>query len=94
MPALSDQQFFRIAKALSDPTRFALLQQIAHCDDLACSRLVEKFDVSAPTISHHIKELSSAGLIDARREGKSMHFTLNRAMLDQYFLQAGKKLKR
>jgi len=69
-PALSDQQFQTIGRALADPRRFAILQQIAASETLPCSALQEHTAISAATISHHLKELSEAGLVTMERDGR------------------------
>ena len=53
----------RITKALADPIRFEIFQRIAASDEMACSLLKSKLPISAATLSHHIKELTNAGLI-------------------------------
>lgn len=70
------ERFQRIAKALADPQRFALLERIAREPEVACMVLVEEFDITQATISHHLKELGAAGLIECRRAGKCCHFKL------------------
>jgi ArsR family transcriptional regulator, arsenate/arsenite/antimonite-responsive transcriptional repressor len=62
-----------LLKALADPRRFELLERIARARCLGCSQAREALPISAATLSHHIKELETAGLIDVRREGK-FHF--------------------
>jgi ArsR family transcriptional regulator len=81
---LGDQQFDRIAKALADPTRVAVLEAIGREDECPCARLRDAFPVSKATISHHIKELVRAGLVEARREGQFLHCQLNRDVLQGY----------
>jgi ArsR family transcriptional regulator len=60
-------------KALADPRRFELLERIANAQCLACADARAALPISAATLSHHIKELESAGIISIRREGK-FHF--------------------
>jgi ArsR family transcriptional regulator, arsenate/arsenite/antimonite-responsive transcriptional repressor len=62
-----------LLKALADPRRFELLERIACARCLSCSQAREVLPISPATLSHHIKELQTAGLIDVRREGK-FHF--------------------
>ena len=63
-----------IPKALADPRRFELLERIAKAGcPLGCTQALAALPISAATLSHHIKELEAAGLIDIRREGK-FHF--------------------
>jgi ArsR family transcriptional regulator, arsenate/arsenite/antimonite-responsive transcriptional repressor len=71
-----------IFKALADPHRFELLQQIARAGcPLGCSQALSTLPISAATLSHHVKELGSAGLIDIRREGKHAYLTLRPGVL-------------
>ena len=69
---LAPGQFERIAKALADGRRFAMLESIANQDDCPYQRLCEDFPVSKATVSHHMKELIGAGLIEGEREGQCM----------------------
>jgi ArsR family transcriptional regulator len=81
---LSGDQFDRIAKALADPTRVAVLEAIGQQDECPCQRLRDVFPVTKATISHHIKELVRAGLVEARREGQYLHCQLKREVLRGY----------
>jgi ArsR family transcriptional regulator len=83
-PRLAAEQFERIAKALSDPRRVAVLEAIGRQDEFACQRLCSMFPVSKGTISHHMKELSRAGLVESRREGQFMYYQVRREMLEAY----------
>jgi ArsR family transcriptional regulator len=71
---LSDTDIVRALKALADPTRFRMIQEIAAAGELSCGQLTQCFDVSQPTISHHLKLLMDAGLLIQRTEGKH-HYT-------------------
>jgi ArsR family transcriptional regulator len=81
---LTKGQFERIAKALADPRRFALLQAIASDDQYPCSHLCRDFPVSKATISHHIKELVRAGLVTAERKGQFLDYRVRRDVLAAY----------
>jgi ArsR family transcriptional regulator len=64
-------QFQRIAKALADPRRFEILEVIAAAgEEMCCGAVVECFPVAQATVSHHLKELTDAGLIETRAEGQ------------------------
>ena len=77
---LPDEQMQAIARAVADPRRFAILQQIAASRCTACSALKAHEDVSPATISHHMKELSEAGLIAIEREGRTADLRFQRAV--------------
>jgi ArsR family transcriptional regulator, arsenate/arsenite/antimonite-responsive transcriptional repressor len=81
---LSDKQFGLIAKALADPRRMAVLEVIAGERECPCQKLREEFPVSKATISHHIKELVRAGLVEAHRDGQYLHCEVRRDVLEAY----------
>jgi ArsR family transcriptional regulator len=72
-----------ILKALADPRRFELLEHIARSAcPLGCTEARASLPISAATLSHHVKELESAGLIHIRREGKFHFLTLRPGVLE------------
>ena len=82
-PRLTRAQRTAILKALADPKRFELLEQIAKSScPLGCSAAVQALDISPATLSHHIKELQTSGLIDVRREGKFAFLSINPGVLE------------
>lgn len=81
---LAPGQFERIAKALSDPRRFALLEAIASSAQCPYHQLCEDFPVTKATISHHLKELVQAGLVDAEREGQFVNTRVRRDVMRAY----------
>ncbi|MGH7753153.1 MAG: ArsR/SmtB family transcription factor [Gemmatimonadales bacterium] len=84
MNTLQPGQFERIAKALADPRRFALLEAISSGAECPQARLCSIFPVNKATISHHLKELAQAGLVEPEREGQYMHYRVSRDVLRAY----------
>jgi ArsR family transcriptional regulator len=87
---MKSQQFHRISKALADPRRYEILSRIAKCRELACSDVRGEIPITAATLSHHIKELVTAGLVEMRREGQFAHMKLRRKVWREYLSQLGK----
>jgi len=83
---LTEDRFHLIAKALADPRRYDLLRRIGKAGDtLACESLrTTCCEVTPATISHHMKELEIAGLIESTREGKFVNYRLCRDVLEAY----------
>ena len=65
-----------ICKALGDPNRLQIVQMLADGEKCAC-KLLEKFQITQPTLSHHMKTLCECGLVDVRKEGKWSHYSLH-----------------
>jgi DNA-binding transcriptional ArsR family regulator len=82
---LAPGQFERISKALADPRRFALFEAIASGgEECPNSRLCQEFPVSKATVSHHLKELTQAGLVESDKEGQFVTYRARRDVLKAY----------
>ena len=72
-----DQALSRTFKAMGDPTRLAILAMLRDCDGSLCAcDIEESFDLSQPTISHHLRQLRQAGLVVCERRASWMHYRL------------------
>lgn len=67
-------------RALADPTRRRILELLRSAY-LTAGELADHFDMTKPSISHHLNTLKAAGLVDAEREGQSIVYSLNTSVL-------------
>ncbi len=81
---MSDQQFRAINKAVSDPRRYEILQMIAGGKGSTCMELRECCPISPATLSHHLKELETSGLISIERDGKFAYPSFRREVWETY----------
>lgn len=65
-----------ICKALGDSNRLQIIQMLSDGEKCGC-KLLEAFNITQPTLSHHMKILTECGLVNARKEGKWQHYSLN-----------------
>lgn len=74
----------RLVKALADPVRLRMVGLIAAAppEGICVCDVVAEFDVSQPTISHHLKLLRDANLVDSHRRGTWAYYTLRPAALE------------
>lgn len=67
-------------KALADPTRRHILE-LLRTKDLTAGEIAEHFDMTKPSLSHHLNTLKTAGLVDAERDGQNIIYSLNTSVL-------------
>lgn len=86
-PALSDEQATATAevfKALADPARVRILNMLATSGEPVCvCHLIEPLGLSQPTVSHHLKRLTDAGLLAREQRGKWAYFSLRPEAVDK-----------
>jgi ArsR family transcriptional regulator len=63
-------------KALSDTNRLMIIDMLS-CGELCACVILEKFNITQPTLSHHMKTLCDCGLVNGRKEGKWVYYSLN-----------------
>ena len=86
-PALTPEEFAAVSRAVAEPRRFSILQQIAGTSLLPCTSLHARSCLSPATISHHLKELQEAKLITIEREGRGVRLSLRREVWRAYLKQ-------
>jgi DNA-binding transcriptional ArsR family regulator len=69
-------------KALNDPTRRAILELLRKGDRTA-GEIAQHFNISKPSISHHLDLLKQAGMVSAVREGQFQRYSLNTTVVDE-----------
>ena len=72
-----------ICKALGDPNRLQIVQMLADGERCGC-KLLETFDITQPTLSHHMKILCDCGLVSERKEGKWHHYSINANVWNEF----------
>lgn len=86
---MSNKEIVKIFKAFSDERRIEILKLLLQEEKCAC-KILERFKISQPTLSHHMKILCDAGIVIARKEGKWTHYRLNEQGIEfaKSFLQS------
>ena len=86
-PALSDEEANATAtifRALADPARVRIVNLLASTDDPVCvCEFVPALELSQPTVSHHLKKLTDAGLLEREQRGKWAYYTLSGEALER-----------
>ncbi|MCQ4936442.1 ArsR/SmtB family transcription factor [Anaerotignum propionicum] len=70
-------------KALADTNRLMIVDMLS-CGELCACKILEKFQITQPTLSHHMKILCDCGLVKGRKEGKWMYYSLNSAKVQDF----------
>ena len=67
----------RVFKALCDPNRLMIIEMLLSGEKCAC-KILEDLNIVQSTLSHHMKILCESGFVDSQRDGKWMHYSLNK----------------
>jgi ArsR family transcriptional regulator len=92
---MDDRKFQKVAKALSDPRRFGILQTIAasNAGKICSGQVCETVTVAQATVSHHLKELTEADLIVPHSEGQFKFFSVNNDTIGDYIAELKTRLR-
>ncbi len=71
-----------VFKALADPTRRSILR-LLNGGEMTAGQLSERFQISAPSMSHHFNVLKQADLVVARRDGQQIYYSLNTTVFQE-----------
>jgi ArsR family transcriptional regulator, arsenate/arsenite/antimonite-responsive transcriptional repressor len=77
-----------VFKALNDPARREILKMLQK-QDLTAGEIAAKFEMTAPSVSHHLDKLKRAGLVTTIKQGQFIHYSINTTIIDdilQYIL--------
>jgi len=70
-------------KALADTNRLMIVDMLS-CGELCACVILEKFNITQPTLSHHMKNLCDCGLVIGRKEGKWTYYSLNEEVVQHF----------
>ena len=83
LPPEAAEDLAEVFKALSDPTRVAIVSRLASGEKCCVCDLTAVFELSQPTVSHHLRILRDAGLVDSERRGTYAYYWLVPEAIDR-----------
>jgi len=75
-------EYAQMFKALSDPNRLIILDMLSYGEHCACE-ILDELKITQPTLSHHMNYLCDCKLVNGRKDGKWMHYSLNEEVLSE-----------
>lgn len=72
-----------ICKALGDSNRLQIIQMLSNGEKCGC-KLLDAFEITQPTLSHHMKILCECGLVNDKKQGKWHHYSLNTEIWSEF----------
>jgi ArsR family transcriptional regulator, arsenate/arsenite/antimonite-responsive transcriptional repressor len=92
---MDNRRFQKVAKALADPRRFEIFQKVATAavEGMCCGAVCEELPVSQATVSHHLKELTEAGLLESRSAGQFKYWSANTDVMNEYIAELQNRLR-
>lgn len=79
------EKYTKILKALSDCNRLQIVDLLSSGEKCACE-LLNYFNFTQPTLSHHMKVLMDCGVVESRKEGTWNHYSLNNVNLNRFLI--------
>lgn len=78
---MNNADYVLILKSLADETRLKIVEMLSKGELCAC-KILENFNITQPTLSYHMKTLCDSGLVEGRRDGAWMRYSLNKEKLE------------
>lgn len=75
----------KIIKAISDPSRLKIID-ILSCGERCACDILQHFDFTQPTLSHHMKVLMDSGIVDSKKDGQWSYYFLNSSKCNKLIL--------
>ena len=75
-------EYANVLKAIAEPTRLQIVDMLS-CGELCACIILEKFHITQPTLSHHMKILCESGIVVPRKDGKWTHYSLSEQRLNE-----------
>jgi ArsR family transcriptional regulator len=85
--------FDRAARALADRRRREIVEMLASYGELPCTEICRRLPVTQATVSHHLKELSAAGLLTSRRVGQFSFYQVDQRFVRRYLSELENRLQ-
>jgi ArsR family transcriptional regulator, arsenate/arsenite/antimonite-responsive transcriptional repressor len=85
----AEDDIVKIAKALSDKTRLKILGEISRRVSMTCGETEKIAGLAQPTVSHHLKILYEAGLLNMEKNGRHVIISVNRKVLEKFTAMIG-----
>lgn len=79
----SEKRLIKVMKALADGTRLRLFKEIASRKQMTCTEVGELSQLAQPTVSHHLKQLVDAGLLNAEKDGRFVTLSVHREIAEE-----------
>ncbi|SRR5574344_885346 len=73
---MTNEEFLEVLKVIDDNTRLTILQMLSKNGTMCACKILEELNITQGTLSHHMKMLLNAGLVNCEKDGKWCHYTL------------------
>lgn len=80
---MNNEKEILIFKAFSDNNRLQIVEMLS-CGELCACKILEKFNITQPTLSHHMKTLCDAGIVTSRKQGSWNYYSLNKENISNF----------